>query len=250
MTNDDDEGENVKGLSGLVVAVTGAAGGIGSATCERLAMEGAMVYALDLRPRPGPHGEHLEVDVTDPASVERAVAHIVSASGRLDGMVVGAGIVEDDVPSEEMSLEQFDKILGVNLRGAFLTCTAAGRVMLEQGTGRIVAISSMSGNHTVNTPQKQCAYNASKAGVSALVRSLAVEWAGRGVQVNSVAPGYVDTELLAAKRPQFPHWLSRTPQGRFGDREEVAAAIAFLLSDEAGYFCGSEIVLDGGYTLV
>ncbi len=122
--------------------------------------------------------------------------------------------------------------------------------MLQQGAGRIVAISSMSGNHTVNTPQKQCAYNASKAGVTALVRSLATEWASRGVRVNAVSPGYIETELLAPKRHQFEHWLSRTPQGRFGQPADVAAAIAFLLSDEAGYFCGSEIVLDGGYTLV
>lgn len=238
----------MKGLSGLVVAVTGAAGGIGSATCQRLAAEGATVYALDMRP--GAHGEYVETDVTEPASVERAIDHILSASGKLDGMVAGAGIVEDDVPSEQMSPDEFDRILSVNLRGVFLTCTAAGRVMLRQGTGRIVAISSMSGTHTVNTPQKQCAYNASKAGVSALVRSLAVEWAERGVQVNAVAPGYIDTALLSAKRHQFDHWLSRTPQGRFGASDEVAAAVTFLLSDEAGYFCGSELLLDGGYTLV
>jgi NAD(P)-dependent dehydrogenase (short-subunit alcohol dehydrogenase family) len=238
----------MKGLSGLVVAVTGAAGGIGSATCRRLTEEGATVYGFDLRP--GPHQEHVQVDVTDPESLERAVAHVVATSGRLDGLVAGAGIVEDDVPAELMSPEQFDKVLAVNLRGVFLSCTAAARVMLEQGAGRIVAISSMSGNHTVNTPQKQCAYNASKAGVSALVRSLAVEWADRGVRVNSVAPGYVATELLAAKKHQFQHWLSRTPQGRLGEGDEIAAAIAFLLSDEAGYFCGSEVLLDGGYTLV
>jgi NAD(P)-dependent dehydrogenase (short-subunit alcohol dehydrogenase family) len=165
-------------------------------------------------------------------------------------MVAGAGIVEDDVPAEQMSVEQFDRILAVNLRGVFLSCVTAGRVMLEQGAGRIVAISSMSGNHTVNTPQKQCAYNASKAGVSALVRSLAVEWAGRGVRVNAVAPGYIGTDLLAAKKHQFAHWLDRTPQSRFGSGDDVAAAIAFLLSDESGYFCGSELLLDGGYTLV
>lgn len=238
----------MKGFVGRVVAVTGAAGGIGSATCQRLAQEGATVYALDMRP--GAHGKYVETDVTDPGSVERAIEHIVSASGRLDGMVAGAGIVEDDVPSEDMSPEEFDRILSVNLRGVFLTCTAAGRVMLSQGTGRIVAISSMSGNHTVNTPQKQCAYNASKAGVSALVRSLAAEWAERGVRVNAVAPGYVDTPLLSTKKHQFDHWLNRTPQGRFGTVDEIAAAITFLLSDEAGYFCGSEILLDGGYTLV
>ena len=238
----------MKGIEGQVVVVTGSAGGIGSATCARLEQEGARVFGLDLRP--GEHGRHVETDVTDAASVEEAVRSVVREAGRLDGGVAGAGIVEDDVPAESMTTDEFDRVLGVNLKGVFHLCTAAGRVMLEQGGGRLVAISSMSGTRTVNTPQKQCAYNASKAAVSALVRSLAVEWADRGVRVNSVAPGYVDTELLAAKTHQYDHWLERTPQGRFADPGEVAAAIAFLLGDESGFFCGSELVLDGGYTLV
>jgi NAD(P)-dependent dehydrogenase (short-subunit alcohol dehydrogenase family) len=233
---------------GRVVAVTGAAGGIGSAVCERLRADGATVYGLDLSAPDGPYG--LAVDVTDAGSVEEAFDRIQRDEGRVDGVVAGAGIVEDDVAAETMSSGQFSGVLAVNLLGVFHTLTSAGRRMLEQGSGSCVAISSMSGNHTVNTPQRQCAYNASKAGVSALVRSLAAEWAARGVRVNAVAPGYIGTELLARKTHQFDQWFAHTPQHRMGTPEDVAATVAFLLSDEAGYFCGSELLMDGGYTLV
>lgn len=235
-------------LSGRVIAVTGAAGGIGAATCERLRADGATVYELDLQPGEGKF--RLVCNVTDAESVEAAMRTIHERQGRIDGVVAGAAIVEDDVPSEEMSPAQFAKVVGVNLGGVFHTLTSAGRYMLTQGSGVAVAISSMSGNHTVNTPQKQCAYNASKAGVSALVRSLAAEWADRGVRVNAIAPGYIDTQLLALKKHQFAQWLGHTPQGRMGSPAEVAATISFLLGDEAAYFCGSELLMDGGYTLI
>lgn len=235
-------------LSNRIIAVTGAAGGIGSATCSRLRDDGATVFALDLRPEDGEFG--VSCDVSDPRSVEEAIRIVVGRAGRLDGVVAGAGIVEDDVPAEEMSPDEFARVIGVNLSGTFHTLTAAGRKMLEQGSGTCVAISSMSGNHAVNTPQKQCAYNASKAGVSALVRSLAAEWAGRGVRVNAVAPGYIQTELLAKKKHQFADWMAHTPQARMGTPGDVAAAISFLMQDESRYFCGSELLMDGGYTLV
>ena len=231
-----------------VIAVTGAAGGIGSATCRRLRDDGDTVFALDLEPEEGRFG--LACDVTDPDSVEAAVAEVVRRAGRIDGVVAGAGVVEDDVPAEELSSEQFARVISVNLQGVFHALTSVGRWMLEQGSGTCVAISSMSGNHTVNTPQKQCAYNASKAGVSALVRSLAAEWAGRGVRVNAVAPGYIQTELLAKKKHQFADWLAHTPQARMGSPDDVAAAISFLMSKQSRYFCGSELLMDGGYTLV
>jgi NAD(P)-dependent dehydrogenase (short-subunit alcohol dehydrogenase family) len=235
-------------LHDKVIAVTGASGGIGSATCARLRAVGATVYGLDLA---GADGEYnLVVDVTDAESVESAMRTIRQREGRLDGAVAGAGIVEDNVPAEEMRPDQFARVIAVNLQGVFHVLTAAGRYLLAQGHGTCVAISSMSGNHTVNTPQKQCAYNASKAGVSALVRSLAAEWAARGVRVNAVAPGYIQTELLALKKHQFAQWLEHTPQGRMGSPDDVAAAIAFLLREESGYFCGSELLMDGGYTLI
>lgn len=238
----------MKGLAGQVVAVTGAGGGIGVAICRRLEDEGATVFALDRVDCPVGHS--LQADVVEPASLQSALDAILDREQRVDSVVAAAGVVEDDVPAESMEIDVFDRVLGVNLRGVFLTCQTFGRRMLQQGHGQIVAISSMSGNHVVNTPQKQCAYNTSKAGVSALVRSLAVEWGPRGVRVNAVAPGYVETPLLSLKKHQFDSWLSRTPLGRMADPVEVAGTIAFLLSDDAKYYCGSELLVDGGYTLI
>lgn len=237
-------------FTGKHIAVTGASGGIGQSICARLADRGARVYALDLRPGSSVGGTFIECDVTDPASVESARAHVIGLSGgRIDALVAGAGIAEDDVPAELMSPEQFDRVLSVNLRGVFLSATEFGRVMLEQGEGRIVAISSMSGNLIVNEPQSQCAYNASKAGVTALVKSLAVEWGPRGVRVNAVSPGYVGTPLLDLKTHMHQGWKDRTVLDRFARPDEIAAAVSYLLSDDAGFCVGTELVIDGGYSL-
>jgi NAD(P)-dependent dehydrogenase (short-subunit alcohol dehydrogenase family) len=239
----------MRGLSNAHIAVTGAAGGIGLAVCRWLADAGAMVYALDLKPAEDQVGEFLSTDVTQPDSVDGAVEQIVAAAGRVDGVVAGAGIAENDIAAEEMDLATFDRVLAVNLRGVFLTCQAFGRRMLGQGHGRIVTISSMSGNYIVNVPQRQCAYNASKAGVTALTKSLAVEWGPRGVRVNTVSPGYVDTPLNALKRHQHEEWKGRTVLRRFAETSEIAAAVGYLLSDDAGFCCGTELLIDGGYSL-
>ncbi|VXB65738.1 SDR family oxidoreductase [Citricoccus sp. K5] len=230
-----------------VMAMTGANGGIGHAVCDLLEQQGHRVFRLDLNST-GPDALH--VDVTDGGSVERAFAEILETAGRIDGVVAGAGIVEDDVAAEDMSSTEFNRILSVNLTGVFHTLTSAGRHMLTQGSGSLVAISSMSGNHTVNRPQNQCAYNASKAGVSALVRSLAAEWGGRGVRVNAVSPGYVATPLLEKKQHQVASWTEHIPAGRLAHAAEVAEAVSFLLSNRSSYFLGSELLMDGGYTLV
>lgn len=231
------------------MAVTGAAGGIGLATCQWLADRGAKVYALDLHPPQDQVGSFLALDVTDPGATAAAAARIHDEAGRIDGLVAGAGIAEDDVAADTMPVDVFDRTIAVNLRGVFLSCQAFGRIMLDQGHGRVVAISSMSGNYIVNEPQRQCAYNASKAGVTALVKSLAMEWGPRGVRVNAVSPGYVDTPLNARKRELHAFWQSRTVLPRFADPAEIAAAIGYLLSDEAGFCCGTELLVDGGYSL-
>jgi NAD(P)-dependent dehydrogenase (short-subunit alcohol dehydrogenase family) len=232
------------------VAVTGASGGIGRALCAHLAALGLSVFALDrvaIEPLTGV--EFVSLDVTDPSSVEAAVSAVYEAAAGPVDLVCCAGIVEDDVAAEDMPIELFDSVLAVNLRGLFLSCQAFGRQLLARGGGSIVNIASMSGNYVVNFPQHQCAYNASKAAVTALSKSLAVEWGPRGVRVNAVSPGYVGTPLLANKAHQFGHWLPGIVLNRFAEPDEVARAVAFLLSTDSGYCCGTELLMDGGFSL-
>lgn len=184
-------------FEGRRIAVVGATGGIGLAICESLAGQGAQVHGLDLKGL-----EHLPagvsghpVDVTSEESVVAAVRALYADDDRPVDLVNSAGIVEN-VAAEDMPLAEFDRILSVNLRGVFLTCREFGRELLARGGGAIVNIASMSGNAIVNQPQRQCAYNTSKAGVSALTRSLAVEWGPRGVRINAVSP--------ATCRPRSP----------------------------------------------
>jgi len=237
------------GLQGATVVVTGAAGGIGHAVTEYLAAEGARVFDLDVRPPRESPGTFVPVDVLDEASVDAAVASVRQQAGRIDGLVAAAGVGDPDAGAEDMDLAVWDRTIGINLRGVFLTCQRFGRVMLEQGAGRIVTVASMSGSHVVNVPQRQVAYNASKAGVVGLTKSLAFEWATRGVRVNALSPGYVDTELLANRPELHPQWTGGTPVGRFATPAEVAAAAGWLLSDEAAFCCGTELLMDGGYSL-
>jgi NAD(P)-dependent dehydrogenase (short-subunit alcohol dehydrogenase family) len=236
-------------VEGAVVVVTGAAGGVGHGVASWLAERGAQVFALDRRrPESGP-GTFVEVDVLSEASVDAAVQEIVRTAGRIDGLVAAAGLAEEATPAEEMSLAVWQRTIGVNLTGVFLTCQRVGRVMLEQQSGRIVTIASMSGAHIVNVPQQQVAYNASKAGLVAMTKSLALEWADRGVRVNALSPGYIDTPLLDNRRDLHEGWKSATPLHRFATTQEIASATAWLLSDEAAFCCGTELLMDGGYSL-
>jgi NAD(P)-dependent dehydrogenase (short-subunit alcohol dehydrogenase family) len=238
-------------LQGRRVAVTGAAGGIGSAIVDRLLAEGAEVIGLDVRglERLPSEVARFEVDLSSADSIGDVVSTIYREDERPVDLVTSAGIVEDDVAAEDMPIEQFDRVYGVNIRGVFLTNQAFGRELLARGGGAIVNIASMSGNAIVNFPQKQSAYNSSKAAVSALTRSLAVEWGPRGVRVNALSPGYVDTPLNHLKQHMHEIWRADTVVGRFATTEEVAAAVRFLLSDEAAYFVGAELLMDGGSSL-
>lgn len=237
-------------LADRTIAVTGAAGGIGRAVVRRLVDAGAAVFALDVRePADLPAGvTPVAVDITDPSSVVEAAGRVAESAGRID-LVNAAGIVEDDVPAAEMSLEQFRAVLDVNLVGVFLTSQAFLPHLVERGGGAIVSIASMSGSKVVNRPQHQVAYNVSKAGVVALTKTLAVEWGPSGVRVNCVSPGYVDTPLLALKAHQFDEWKRDIVPDRFARPDEVAAAIHFLLSDASSYCFGTELLMDGGYSL-
>src|SRR5690554_2422407 len=165
-------------FGGRRIAVIGASGGIGAHVSESLRQQGATVYALDLTKSASTHPDilSLELDLTDEPSVISAVRELYALGEAPIDLVNSAGIVENDVPAEEMPMETYDRVMGVNLRGVFLTCREFGRELLARGGGAIVNVASMSGNAVVNYPQKQSVYNTSKSGVSALTRSLASEW--------------------------------------------------------------------------
>jgi NAD(P)-dependent dehydrogenase (short-subunit alcohol dehydrogenase family) len=195
----------------------------------------------------GRKGIAFRADVTRKEQVDKAFADTVKELGRLDICVNNAGI-SIQKPAEEMPEEDWDSIVDINLKGVFLCCQAAARIMIPQQQGSIINIASMSGI-AVNVPQRQAAYNASKAGVAMLSRSLAVEWAQYGIRVNSISPGYIKTEMTMSSMTRlFPTWESLTPMGRLGEPEELRGAVLYLASDASSYMTGHNLVVDGGYT--
>ncbi len=243
-------------MSARVAVITGAADGIGWATAQRLAQDFDRVALLDLdaeatRVRAAQLGEgHLGVgcDVSDEASVARAFEAVREAFGRIDALVNNAGIGEQTEPTLEQDVAAFDRVLDVHLRGTFLASRAAARHMLAQGGGAIVNIASIAGQAGI--PGRN-AYGAAKAGIAAMTRSMACEWARRGVRVNAVAPGYVRTALV--ERLVKDGLIdaggieSRTPLGRMARPEEIAQVIAFLASPQASYVTGTTVNADGGW---
>ncbi len=248
------ESENFS-LQDRVAVVTGGGGGIGLEIGRALRAAGAAVVAAEVNAETGRaaaeelEGDFVHTDVTDTRSVRTMVQTILDSHGKIDVFVNNAGIAHN-VPAEEMSDEQWRRMLSINLDGVFWCCREAGRAMLERGSGAIVNIASMSGMVS-NHPQPQAHYNASKAGVIMLTKSLAGEWASRGVRVNSISPGYVRTPLteLGMSNPEWRDvWLSSTPMGRIAEPREIAPAVVFLASDASSYATGTNLVVDGGYT--
>jgi NAD(P)-dependent dehydrogenase (short-subunit alcohol dehydrogenase family) len=245
-------------LEDQVALVTGAASGIGREIALGLAEAGADVGCVDLPDSDlegivaaveaaGRRAVAAPADVTDAASVADAVAAVESGLGPLRRAVNSAGIA-NAAPAEEMSLAQFTKVIDVNLNGVFLCCQAEGRALLRNGGGAVVNIASMSGS-IVNRDLLQVHYNASKAAVIHLSKSLAMEWAPRGIRVNSISPGYTATPMNT--RPEVAEQVRRfeadTPLGRMAAPSEMVGPAVFLLSEAASFCTGVDLIVDGGF---
>ncbi len=245
-------------LGGKRALITGASQGIGLACARALAEAGAHVILTARSEGPltdavrdlqadGLSAEYRLLDVTDSGAVADAAAN----SGTIDVLIANAGIARSGGAAETVADEVVLDVMNVNFNGIFWCCREFGRGMLERGSGSIVTIGSISGIIS-NTPQDQSYYNASKAAVHQMTKSMGAEWAARGVRINAIAPGYIETPMTAYGMKDDPvmaaKWLDLTPMGRVGQVGEIAAIALFLASPASSYMTGSVVVADGGYT--
>ena len=247
-------------LNGRVAAVTGGASGIGEACVLALLDAGARVAVLDASDRnladarqrlAGREVAFDRLDVTDPEAVEAMAGRLTERFGRIDILVNSAGIGRQTA-AEDITAAEWREVIDVNLSGTFYTAQAFGRRMLDGKGGVIVNVGSMAGDIVVR-PQRNVHYNASKAAVHHLTRSMAAEWAPKGVRVNAVAPGFIETPMNAFALRQDVEttnaWLGNTPMGRVGQPDEIASVVVFLCSDAASLMTGAIVAADAGYTL-
>lgn len=249
-------------LNGKVAAITGAAQGLGKGMAEALADAGADVVIIDLNFKLAQDTAEqiaknqkvkalaLKADVTNSGDIKESLNYITDKFGRLNILVNNAGICKN-IPGENMSDTDWKTVIDINLNGVFYGCREAARIMIKNGEGNIINIASMSGI-IVNYPQPQVSYNASKAGVIMITRSLAAEWAKYNIRVNAIAPGYMETSMTSnfLKTPEaLKNWLEPTPMKRPGQPEELGGAVVYLASKASSFMTGHIMVIDGGYTI-
>ena len=245
-------------LTGKKAVVTGGARGIGNAAAVALAEAGADVAILDLLDASetveqikelGRESFSIKVDLTIEKDVDDAFEEIKKRFGRIDIVHNNAGIAHC-VKCEDMTFEEWRKVIAIDLDAVFLVARAAGRIMIADGTGgSIINTASMSGI-IVNYPQEQVAYNAAKAGVIHLTKSLACEWAKHNIRVNAISPGYICTDMTppTSNKAWMDIWFAMSPIKRLGTPMELAGAVLYLASDASTFTTGCNIVIDGGYS--
>ena len=252
-------------LTGKTAIVTGGHSGIGRGIAEALSQAGANLVIAGRRTERGTKvaaeiaeankvkAIFVTMDITSAADIQNAVDKTVETFGGVDILVNCAGTVKHE-NAEDISYEDWRRIMDVNLDGLFFMSQAVGKVMIKQKSGNIINISSNSDN-LVMTPQTQVSYNASKAGVDMVTKCLAYEWAKHNIRVNAVAPGYVATELLPETKESDGRywkdiWRGMIPLGRMGTPEEIGAMVLYIASDMSPFLTGSVLLMDGGYSLV
>lgn len=241
-------------LNGKKAYVTGSARGIGKSMAIGLMEAGADVAVIDVDleaakktaeeiAMPGRDVFAIGADVSKESDVDEMMNKIIARFGTIDIAVNNAGICINK-NTDVMTLAEWQKVIDINLTGLYLTAKAAGMIMIQKQSGSIINTGSMAGQ-IIPEPQYHCAYSASKAGVLHLTRSLAAEWAKYNVRVNSVSPGYTETELVKQVKQQS--WLDRTPMHKLGRPEDLQGAVIYLASEASGYTTGIDILVDGGF---
>jgi NAD(P)-dependent dehydrogenase (short-subunit alcohol dehydrogenase family) len=246
-------------LTGKKAFITGGTNEIGRSVARAFAeagadvaivdldLEGARKFALELEEL-GIRSIGIQTDVSSPEEVDRMIGTILDEFGTIDIAFNNASLCITE-KAETMSFETWKRIIDINLTGIFLTAQAAGKVMIENGGGSIINTASMSG-HIVNASQGQCAYNAAKAAVIQLTKSLAVEWAPYNIRVNCISPGYIDTEVVGESEEWRPVWERLTPMNRRGKPEELSTAVLYLAGYGSSFTTGADLVIDGAFSSI